>query len=651
MSEVKDNLGGLEAALLQLAELSNNSSTTYEGLAEYPSILDEPEDLLDLEWSDDILNEKSGRTPYQSVHMERLAQAFVVEDGLGNETSRQVSSREHGTETETFHRPSITRVQTISLAVLQSPASGLAGPEDRVEEHKATCEPFQRLADPTLAREGSSHPGTVSTDRETIARSEVGPVERSSQSNLSLVSVPLSSVEPFRINYEPNGSQTAASCRSTLLETPMSQVPPEHVEVPTSMIVSEVDDLDIPSTRSLLVSVTKGEIHQILHRPLHYAIESGNMSLLKVLLDEGSDVNKDVDKTNQPPLALAVDCKSERATGILLGCGADFCSIRPSGKATTLLEEAVTCFSPKVLDYVNLDDARNELSTSSGRTLLRAAQKSGSWDIMYSLVLCAASETPVAEILDQEETLWWAIQSSDKAATEFILQKGANPNTKHALKQLAWERPIHIASRGPAFDLVEVLISHGANILDQDSLGCAPLYYAVLSGDCTVIEKHFDAMVKAVKSREPKAKLLSALETEVSLAVTGACFKGDVEKLILVLKLSGEQIGRHTRPRMLYYSVRYARSEVTKYLLRSGFDPRLPFRGKLADEAPFCALKGSDLLPENDISDYEVCKALVREARENMRVLETPKNELRSEVPQKSPRRRMFFSRTTKASS
>lgn len=650
MSEVKDNLGGLEAALLQLSESSNNASIPYEGLAEYPSILDQPEDLLDLEWSDVTLDEKPGRTHYQSVHMERLAQAFVIEDGLSNEISMQVLPRERGTEKENSNRQAATTAQTVSLTVPPPSVFGLVDTGDSVEKQKLIRGSAQQLTNPTSARESSSHPGTVFIDRENITRSEAESVERSGESNASIVSVPLPSAEPYGGNYEKDDSHTTASCQSALLETPMSQVPPEHVEVPGYMTVSEVDELNIPPTRSLLVSVTKGEIHQILHRPLHYAIETGNMNLLKVLLDEGSDMNKDVDKTNQPPLALAIDCKSERATNILLACGADFCSVRSSGKGPTLLEEAVACFSVEILDYVNLGDTRHELSTSNGRALLRIAQKSGRWDLMYRLVMCAASETPVAKILDQEDTLWWAIKGSDKAATEFILQKGASPNTKHALTLLTWEHPIHIASRGSTFDLVEVLVCHGADILGQDSLGCAPLYYAVLSGECAVIERHFKETVKAVKSREPKAKLLSALETEISLAVTGACFKGDLEKLILVLKLSGEQIGRHTRPRMLYYSVRYARNEVTEYLLQYGFDPHVRFRGKLADEAPFCALKDNDLLPENRISDYEACRTLVREARDNMRTFEAPKNGSLSKESQNSSRRRSIFSRATKGS-
>ncbi len=56
--------------------------------------------------------------------------------------------------------------------------------------------------------------------------------------------------------------------------------------------------------------------------PLYYAIKTGNVRFLRILIREGADVNKGIGKECTPPLHFAIDEGNCKIIGMLIGYGA-----------------------------------------------------------------------------------------------------------------------------------------------------------------------------------------------------------------------------------------------------------------------------------------------------------------------------------------
>jgi hypothetical protein len=84
---------------LQLATSSGIPSVQYEGLAAYPTILAEPEDLLDLEWSNIVPETEPNRVRYESAQAEYMARAFASSE-LSATTPPESEIQIHGYEEE-----------------------------------------------------------------------------------------------------------------------------------------------------------------------------------------------------------------------------------------------------------------------------------------------------------------------------------------------------------------------------------------------------------------------------------------------------------------------------------------------------------------------------------------------------------------------
>ena len=152
--------------------------------------------------------------------------------------------------------------------------------------------------------------------------------------------------------------------------------------------------------------------------------------------------------------------------------------------------------------------------------------------------------------------------------------------------------------------------------MDVASEDRVPYYFAVAQSTSAMIKFHYKELISALGSRTPAKKLASAIEPQMILGVASAVQRGNVKILKLALKLSEQQLGKcKLHANLLYMSVKLARKEVTAFLLKHGSDPLARWEGKLPEDAPFHALKSDLHFPDNNISDYEPCKALVRNAR------------------------------------
>jgi ankyrin repeat protein len=97
---------------------------------------------------------------------------------------------------------------------------------------------------------------------------------------------------------------------------------------------------------------------------------------------------------------------------------------------------------------------------------------------------------------------------------EFLLQKGANVSARHQYGwELVviggWERAVRTAAKLKDVNIVNLLIRHGASLLDRDSLNRLPFHHAVMQADLPIMKWHLNEMINAIKLKSPKTPIRS----------------------------------------------------------------------------------------------------------------------------------------------
>lgn len=125
-----------------------------------------------------------------------------------------------------------------------------------------------------------------------------------------------------------------------------------------------------------------------------------------------------------------------------------------------------------------------KLRNEDGRSLLHVAVSSSRTEAVK--ILSAVADESVVNSSDEEG--WAPIHSAASIGNleimEFLLSKGANANLKNDGGRTA----LHYAASKGWLKIAELLISHGAKINLKDKVGCTPLHRAASTGNSTLCE-------------------------------------------------------------------------------------------------------------------------------------------------------------------
>jgi ankyrin repeat protein len=349
-------------------------------------------------------------------------------------------------------------------------------------------------------------------------------------------------------------------------------------------------------------------------RPLHNALDDPEM--LKVLLDGGADMNL-ADCEGFTPLMEAIHTKNEGATKVLLAHGADFTTSCPTHNSTTSLDEAVLSFTHAILDQLDIGDPRNDMSTDRGRAILREAQKNRKWDIVQSLIKHCPQKDCIGKILDDEETLLYAIKRATESVVDFLLANGANPNHQlHLEHDDHWALPISVTAKRNSIRKAKSLLKHGARLLLENSHGMLPVEHAIFYGERKTVSWFLEETITAIKKETRTTQIASTMTRILVKCASDTCHMGSLETLQLVLTLAKQEVDNiFQQGPFLHLAVHYGRIEITKYLLASGFNVhQLSPEGCSALDMAFSPLDAEANRLGNKREDYEECIKLVQKA-------------------------------------
>jgi ankyrin repeat protein len=219
--------------------------------------------------------------------------------------------------------------------------------------------------------------------------------------------------------------------------------------------------------------------------PFLQAVESGNEVAMRFLLDRGVDVNER-DSMGRNALHLLTETFGIHARELyvlLLDHGAEINATtgpgfrsNPAGIGLTPLDEAVFNDDSSLVQLFIDRGANVNIPTATGDTALDIAVLAEHFDIAQNLLNQGASIDAPGR--PPSTVLYRAVTGHKPRAVTFLLDHHANPNITATGES---ETGLHAAAREGLTEMLDALISAGANVAVRDRSGHTPLYLAVLS--------------------------------------------------------------------------------------------------------------------------------------------------------------------------
>lgn len=205
--------------------------------------------------------------------------------------------------------------------------------------------------------------------------------------------------------------------------------------------------------------------------PLHHAAGFAPLATVKLLLDNGADVNAK-NRRASTPLHWAI--RDEAKVRLLLERGADLNAKQADGR-TPLYQAASLANGDSILRLLLSKGADPALATANGQTPLMTASGRGNVEAMQLLLEKKADVN--ARSGTGATALMGAAGSRDPRAVQLLLEKGAEVNalTKRHESALA-----NAATAGVE-ECVKLLLNKGAQVNVPDDRGYSPLMYAAAS--------------------------------------------------------------------------------------------------------------------------------------------------------------------------
>lgn len=217
--------------------------------------------------------------------------------------------------------------------------------------------------------------------------------------------------------------------------------------------------------------------------PLHRAIYSGGEESVKILLDEGADVDV-FDEKNRTPLSTALIQRNEKITKLLIDYGAD---VNLGGRSWGFpLQLAIDWGNEEIVKSLLDKKTYVNANCGCGRTILTKASIKGNLTIIRSLLEHGA-DVEARDHLSNMNALEMAVGLRKGAVIKALNDRKADMNESDRRNS-----PLRNAVRGEDLKTVKFLLDHGANVDVRDRHGNSLLHLATEFGSKEIIKALLD---------------------------------------------------------------------------------------------------------------------------------------------------------------
>jgi len=336
--------------------------------------------------------------------------------------------------------------------------------------------------------------------------------------------------------------------------------------------------------------------------PLHNACSYGHFEVTELLINHGANVNA-MDLWQFTPLHEAASKSRLEVCSLLLSQGAD----------PTLLN----CHSKSAIDVAPNRELQEKLSSEfKGHCLLDSCRQGDPQKLKKYLT---ADIINFKHPYTGDNCLHCAVSSpfpKRKAIVESLCRKGCNLNEKNK----EFLTPLHVATDKSHYDVMELLLKHGAKVNALDSLGQTCLHRAGRDGNvqaCRIlltfgVDPHIVSLqgyTAAQLATDSVSKLLAEEPAnggiDIEYQLLEASKAGDLELVKKIVNLHSHIVncrdldGRHSTP--LHFAAGYNRVGVVEFLLNNGADVHAKDKGGLVPLHNACSY-----------GHYEVTELLVK---------------------------------------
>jgi ankyrin repeat protein len=292
--------------------------------------------------------------------------------------------------------------------------------------------------------------------------------------------------------------------------------------------------------------------------PLFYAIQLGHKDMAELLIAKGASIDlRDI--AGYTPLFYAVQYGRKEIAELLISNGADVNAQDIGGYV--LLNYATGSFKGYAARSFNQDIDIIKLLFKHGAgtgSEITDAVLLNDLEGIQSLLARNPEQINVRDSLSNASVLHYAMLGRKKDLVEFLISHGADVNAKDDSNST----PLHTAAKIGQQDLVKLLIANRANTNARDSSGSTPLHKAASTGQIEIV-KFFIANGVDVDSTDNNGS------TPLHLASAGDKKDKDIAKLLI-----GEKANVNAKDNdgktPLHRATESSRIEVIQLLIANG---------------------------------------------------------------------------------